>query len=390
MRLRFHFLLFLGAVVSALCAPALRADAPPSLQSNLMNPLISLNALFLGEASPDRAKTSYSPDSLSPGFFTKGSGPHDSLQLQEAELSVQSVVDSNFKLNANLTFANDGVSPEEVFATTTSLPEVQVKVGKFKSNFGKLGNIHLHMFPFILPALAYENTIGGEGFNGQGAEASWMTPLPWFLELTGGGFTGKNSADSQALDISGARRDDFAYVAHAKNFFDLGGDATLELGASALSGHTNVGETQRVTGFDLTVKDSPPQNVAGHNWIFQNEWLQKLTGTVKQQGGWYSSLQYRLGFAWWVGARTERTFRIPGDAYSATGTLDSGGNALYAATAGDERRHTLELAWAPGEFTVLLLDASYGDVRANGDTTPDRRILFQFNHTIGTHPAHNF
>jgi hypothetical protein len=386
--MRFPVLSFCIAVLTAMAVSTLRADAPPSLQSNLMNPLISLNALFLGTASPDSAKGSYAPDAANDGLFVRGVGTPDHFGLQEAELSVESVVDSYFKLNANLTFADDEVGPEEVFATTRSLPEVQVKVGKFKTAFGKLGNIHLHMFPFISAPMAYLDTIGSEGFNGEGAEASWMTPMPWFLELTGGGYSGEKPDDG-TVDWSGARKDDFVYLGRAKNFFDLGGDKSLEFGASALSGHTPVGETQRVVGFDLTVKNAPPRNVDAHTWVFQNEWLQKSTGTMKEQEGWYSSLQCRLGSAWWAGVRTERMFRVPDAAYVSTGTEESG-DPLYAGATGDERRQTVEIAWAPGEFTAIRADYSYGNIHSAGGDTLDRRFLIQFNHTIGTHPAHNF
>jgi hypothetical protein len=352
-----------------------------------MNPLISLNALFLGDASTDRAKGTYVP--ADGGFFTCSAGTHYHFGLQEAELGIESVVDSYFKLNANLTYADDEVGAEEVFATTRSLPQVQVKVGKFKTAFGKLGAIHLHMFPFISAPLVYENTIGSEGFNGEGVEAAWMTPAPWFLELTGGGYSSGKSDDG-SVDWSGARRDDFIYLGHLKNFFDLGADKSLELGASVLTGHTLVGETQRVGGFDLTVKNAPPSNSMGHTWIFQNEWLQKSTGTVKEQEGWYSSLKYRLGSDGWAGVRTERTIREADAAYIATGTLDASGESLYAGSTGDERRQTVEITWAPGEFTEIRADYSYGTVHSATGETLDRRFLLQFNHTIGTHPAHNY
>lgn len=378
--------LYLAALAFLGVSPA-RADAPPSLQSNLMNPLISLNALFLGDASTDRAKGTYVP--ADGGFFTCSAGTHYHFGLQEAELGIESVVDSYFKLNANLTYADDEVGAEEVFATTRSLPQVQVKVGKFKTAFGKLGAIHLHMFPFISAPLVYENTIGSEGFNGEGVEAAWMTPAPWFLELTGGGYSSGKSDDG-SVDWSGARRDDFIYLGHLKNFFDLGADKSLELGASVLTGHTLVGETQRVGGFDLTVKNAPPSNSMGHTWIFQNEWLQKSTGTVKEQEGWYSSLKYRLGSDGWAGVRTERTIREADAAYIATGTLDASGESLYAGSTGDERRQTVEITWAPGEFTEIRADYSYGTVHSATGETLDRRFLLQFNHTIGTHPAHNY
>ena len=34
------------------------------------------------------------------------------------------------------------------------------------------------------------NTIGNEGFKDAGLEVAWLTPLPWFAELTGGAYQG--------------------------------------------------------------------------------------------------------------------------------------------------------------------------------------------------------
>jgi hypothetical protein len=214
-----------------------------------------------------------------------------------------------------------------------------------------------------------------------------MTPLPWYLELTGGGY--KAQTTDGTMDLSGLRKDDFVYLAHMKNFFDLAGNASLEVGGSLLAGKTALGESQRTVGVDLTVKNAPPRNAPGH-WVFQNEWLQKSTGDVKQQEGFYSALQYRMASDWWLGARTERVIRESGTAYVAMGTQDANGQDLYEAATGDERRHTLELTWAPGEFTAIRADYSYGTIHSVDGRELDRRFLIQFNHTIGTHPAHNF
>jgi len=213
--------------------------------------------------------------------------------------------------------------------------------------------------------------------------------MPWFLEMTGGGYSAKAPGDG-TVDFSGARKDDFVYSARARNFLDLPRNASLEFGGSLLAGHTTVGAAQRVLGLDLTLKNAPPRNVKGHNWTLQGEWIRKSTGDTQEQEGWYSALQYRLGFGWWVGARTERVIRVQGAAFAPTLTVDSLGQDLYESVDASERRHTLELTWAKGEFTAIRVDASYGTVDSSAGTAVDRRFLLQFNHTIGTHPAHNF
>jgi hypothetical protein len=360
---------FLCFMLSVLGATPLMAESSSSLQSNLMNPLIGLTGMFLGEAASDEAASD---------------GARYHFGLQAAELTLESTVDSHFKLNANLVFADDEVGAEEVYATTRSLPQVTAKVGKFKASFGKLGALHAHAFPFISQAMAYENTLGAEGFNGGGVEASWMMPLPWFMELTGGVFSAMEQGESPR-DWSGARKDDFVYQARARNFFDIAKDATVECGASMLIGHSESGETQRVVGFDLTLKRAPALNRAGHPWNLQAEWLRKDLGVVREQEGWYSHLQYRIARSWWVGGRSERVWRLP-EAGWLIGEMDGEGLPLQ----GSEKRQTIELTWAPSEFTSIRADYSYASIATDAGRCLDRRVLVQFVHTIGTHPAHNY
>jgi len=341
-----------------------RAAAPASLQSNLMNPLIGLTGMCKGQAAKDLAREE---------------GGETSFGLQAAELTVESVVDPHFKLNANLVFAEEEVCAEEVYATTRSLPQVQGRIGKFKASFGKLGTVHAHAFPFILQALPYEATIGGEGFNGGGGEVSWMTPLPWFFELTTGVFSAVEQGETPR-DWSGARKDDLVYQVRARNFFDLSRDATLEVGSSLLSGHTAQGLSQRVVGIDLTFKHAPALNAGGHPWTFQSEWLRKDLGSSKEQEGWYTHLQYRLVKEWWLGARIERAYRLP--------TLDENGDK--SPFQGSALRRTMELTWAPSEFTSIRADFCHAVLGTEGGDRQDRRAVLQFVHTIGTHPAHSY
>ena len=77
------------------CMPGMAIAQTRSMYSNLANPSIGLNALFLGQAAPDLDQ------------------PYG-LDFQSAELSLISVVDPYWMLDANITFTPDEVDPEEV------------------------------------------------------------------------------------------------------------------------------------------------------------------------------------------------------------------------------------------------------------------------------------
>src|SRR5678810_273576 len=135
--------------------------------SNLANPAIGMNALFSAQAAPN----------LDHAY---------GLDFDEAEISLMSVVDPYWTLASNIVFAPDGVDPEEIWVRNTTIPGVQLKLGKLRASFGKHGLLHAHAFPFVQAPIVMANTIGEEGFKDPGLEAAWLTPLPWYAEVTGG------------------------------------------------------------------------------------------------------------------------------------------------------------------------------------------------------------
>src|SRR5207249_2077666 len=149
------------------------------------------------------------------------------MRFDEAEISLISVVDPNWTFTSNIVFTPNGVDPEEVWVRSTKIPSIQLKLGKIRGTFGKHGMLHTHAFPFIQAPIVMSNTIGGEGFKDAGLEASWLTPLPWFSELTGGIYQAVGPDDDHPLDLGSTRHDNVPYLGHFKNQFDLSGETTL-------------------------------------------------------------------------------------------------------------------------------------------------------------------
>src|SRR6266852_5320730 len=186
MRLRKFACLFAALV----CLPAIAiAQTPASMFSNLANPSIGMNALFSGQAAHN---------------LDQAYGLH----FDEAEISLISVVDPNWTLASNIVFLGDkSVDPEEVWVRSTSIPAIQLKLGQIRGTFGKHGLLHTHAFPFIEAPIVMANTIGHEGFKDAGMEAAWLTPLPWFSELTGGVYEGIAAGGDHPLDFRSTRHD---------------------------------------------------------------------------------------------------------------------------------------------------------------------------------------
>src|SRR5258707_7940023 len=166
--------------------------------STLENRAIGMNALFSGQ--DDR--------SLNQPY---------GLHFDEAEISVISVVDPYWTFTSNIVFLPDHtVDPEEVWVRSTNIPGIQLKLGKIRGTFGKHGLLHTHAFPFIQAPIVMGNTIGEEGFKDAGMEASWLTPLPWFSELTGGVYQARPEDDEHPLDFGSTAHDNVPYLGHLK------------------------------------------------------------------------------------------------------------------------------------------------------------------------------
>ena len=238
------------------CIPALATAQTSPMFSNLANPAIGMNALFSGQGAHNLD-----------GAY--------GLQFDEAEISLISVVDPYWTFTGNIVFAPEEVDPEEVWVRSTNIPSLQLKLGKLRGTFGKHGLLHTHAFPFVQAPIVMANTIGEEGFKDAGAEAAWLTPLPWFSELTGGVYQAIPADGGQPLDFGSTQHDNVPFLGHFKNQFDLNDATTLEIGQSLLQGRGTDEHRHAAYGADVTVRNVPPRSSNQHGWILQSEYLQK-------------------------------------------------------------------------------------------------------------------
>jgi hypothetical protein len=347
--------------------PGVAAAQTRSMFSNLANPAIGMNALFSWQAAHNLDE------------------PYN-IHFDEAEISLISTVDPYWTLVSNIVFTPDEVDPEEIWVRNTSIPSIGLKLGKLRGTFGKHGLLHTHAFPFVQAPIIMPNTIGEEGFKAAGMEASWLTPLPWFSELTGGIYQGSEPDDENPLDFGSTNHDNIPFLGHFKNQFDVNDATTLELGQSFLQGRGTDDHLHSALGADVTLRNVPPKNSNRKGWILQGEYIEKGSragGTYNQEShGWYASFQYRLSQIWWMGIRGEQAR----DSFTDF-LVDSAGDPI----AGKVTRGNINIAWTPSEFSFLRLEYSHSKADAGGGITPnDDRIMLQASYTIGYHPAHAY
>jgi hypothetical protein len=350
------------------CAPGPAFSQSRSIYSNLANPAIGMTALFAGQVAPDLDQ------------------PYG-LEFDSAEISLVSPVDQFWLITTNITFTPEEVDPEEVWARTMSIPDISLKVGKIRGTFGKHGLLHAHAFPFIQAPVIMANTIGGEGFKDAGLEASWLTPAPWYMELTGGAYQAMEAGEENPLDFGSSDHQNVPFGGHLKNTFDLNDETTLEFGLSGLSGKGADGWRHSAYGADLTVRNVPARASNRRGWILSAEYIGKGTdvdGTFQSEArGWFSSFQYRFSQHWWMGVRGEQDFDSHTDVLGET----PGGDPVT----GDVKRGSANVAWTPSEFSYVRLEYSYTKADdGRGFEPDDKRLMLQFQYVIGYHPAHAY
>src|SRR5215471_17117462 len=134
----------------------------------------------------------FNPDMAVIGNFLGAVGsntvaPQPALEMHEAELSFQAIVDPYARADFFLSMSPDSISIEEGFITFPTLPGgLLLKVGKMKAQFGKVNTMHSHVLPWADEPLIMTNLLGGEdGLNDSGMSLSKLILNPvLFLEAT--------------------------------------------------------------------------------------------------------------------------------------------------------------------------------------------------------------
>jgi hypothetical protein len=342
----------LEAAAPAAPAPAPTPAAPAAGASKIFNPDIAAIGNFVGAAGQ------------SPG------GGEPSLNMQEAELSFQAVVDPYARADFFVTLGPDEVALEEGYITFPTLPGgLLTKVGKMRDAFGKVNGQHPHTLPWIDRPLVSTNLTGGEdGLADAGISLARLIPIPGlFLEATGQVYEG-NSAIFQA-----PTRGDLAYVGHLRAYRDLGESTNIDLGGSIAYGHNGVtaDSTTRLLGVDATLRWKPLRRSIYTHFLARGEFVWSRAdadeGSFDAVGG-YGHLEYQFGRRWTAGLRYDNSERA-----QAPGLRDEAGSFI--------------LTYKPSEFS--LVRAQFRHTKP-GERDAVNELLFQFLFGIGAHGAHPF
>jgi hypothetical protein len=337
-------------------------------------------------ATQQRVAASANPDLSVIGDFRglyRSYGYHNlDAVLHETEFSFQSVVDPYARADFFYSIGEDEKTGtfsgeiEEGTLKTLSLPaHLQLKVGRFKQQIGRVNPVHGHALPFVDLPDAYVNFFGEEGLKGDGGSLSWLLPNHVFYqELT----VEATNVTPESPSFERSKKNNFLYLAHLKNFWDLSDNATLELGLSEVSGENLWQKMTNVSAVDLTYKWKPIRYNTYKSVTFQNEFYYSqaaLDSSRVNAIGFYSLLNVQVAKRTFIAGRYDYSNRP--------------NSAQFVQQAG-----SVTVGWYATEFQKIEVEGKY---TAMNEALPENNNEKQFVQAylrwifvIGSHGAHQY
>jgi hypothetical protein len=377
----------------------------PPASASAFNPALSL--ILQGgyyNSSQDPATRSIT------GFLGPGNLglPSRGFDVGETEISLSANVDHLFYGQATLSIANGSTDVEEAFFQTTALGHgLTITGARYFSAVGYWNAVHRHAWDFQDASLVQQSFLG-ENFKIDGVRASWIAPLPVYLEFGAEG--GKpvefpfpdsdhNSNGFQTWTLFAHVGDDIG-TSNSYRFGIWGMQAKNQVtdqpvAALDFTGVSNTltGGKTKLWGIDFIYKWAPNGDPSYRNFKLVAEWMRRsLDGTLTsdvdtgsftaKQSGWYVQGVYQFHPYWRVGLRYDQLDQGSYD-------LGSGlaGSPVLAPPDFTPKRWTAMADWSPSEFTRFRLQFNQ-DKSQQGIT--DNQWMLQYILSLGTHGAHRF
>jgi hypothetical protein len=184
------------------------------------------------------------------------------LQFQELELAISSYLNPFARADVILTLPGPDVEHsslgvEEMYASVVrGLPlDLNLRIGKYRAEFGKLNLMHPHAWPFISQPLSQKRFLGEEGLNDLGLSASLLLPTgDVYSKLTVDLLRGNSIAAGPGIADTTGASPYYATSSRLMAFFTLTDESDLETGVSLLTGIHDPYNRERFWYFNGDVK----------------------------------------------------------------------------------------------------------------------------------------
>ena len=286
--------------------------------------------------------------------------------LREMEMGLQSALDPFSRGKVFISFGREGVALEEGYMQWLNLPlNMNLKLGEYKTQFGKLNRYHDHALPQFERPLVLTNFFGLTSLKGFGIAANFLLPSitanvnEFDLEVITGGVD---------HSFTSGGKHNLIIVSHLKNFYDLNRSTYIELGLSGAYGKNDPEEKYRtlVGGLDLKLKWVPPERAKYRGIEWRTEFLysnKELPEGSINAWGFFSAVQCRLNARWIMSGRIDYS-QLPWDNEK------------------DEKGFAVCFDYWQSEFVFVRFQYTY--INRNFDET-DNRFIFQTNWAMGPH-----
>lgn len=318
--------------------------------------------------------------------------------LREGELTFFGQIDPYARAEVRIEAGQEerggeiSVTVSEANLTLTALPYgTQLKMGQMRNRFGLLNQLHSHDRPFTDDPNVLVQFFGPEGLREAGFEATWVPPLPFYVELLGGVFNGQNDGAFGRDQISNP-----LVTGRVRTFYDFEDWGAIQLGSSIAAGQTPEQKSSTILGFEAKYKYTPPgwQRAA---FSLLGEYLLSFRDVVVTDADGFDGTRHRNSQGFYVGGEIrpfnhgELSKWLLGFRYDRT---------QYPAASGRESAWQPFLAYYPSEFLRFRLGykqttrsqcCSYLDFQDNGGSAKQVSEYFlQATFIMGAHPADRF
>ncbi|MCF7837711.1 MAG: TonB-dependent receptor [Candidatus Marinimicrobia bacterium] len=346
-------------------------------------------------------------------------GFEEGFNLRHLELMFAADVDPYFKGWAIVAVEEHGAELEEAVIQTTGLPGgLQLKLGKFFSDFSRQNAMHAHEWNFVDLPLINQLLLGDHGLNEKGVQLSWLAPTPFFLTLGLEVLQGDNEnlfayvaeeedplpeRDDPRVFLGWAKVAPLLRGAHAVQLglfgargvhqeAHLGPDGADDPGSHWLDGH------QTLAGADIVYRYTPP-TAYGHHWLtleggylFREKDIELLAhnnperapllgnSLISKQDGLYVQGTYGFLPRWRAGLRGE-----------VVGLTNSDRKPDGATESHDPSyRASAMIDWTLTEFSRLRLQVNRGEYETHEGREAVTEGFVQAVFSLGAHGAHRF
>ncbi|MFH4796828.1 hypothetical protein WL058_06560 [Vibrio alginolyticus] len=376
-----------------------------------------LVSLVIGSifASPVFADTLSNPQIgvVVDGYYQDGqrhnSEREEGFGLGHTELNFSSNIDDKFygALTAVLESHGDEteLELEEAFIETLALPYgVNVRAGRFLSDFGYLNNQHMHTDSFVERPIAYRTFLGSHYYD-DGVRANIVLPTDLYVKFGVEALSGSKMSSVEDSSEVGV------YTTTLKLGSDFSESSSWQFGLSYLRnengkvkefedhdhGHEEEHEHDHhhgaaVTGANLYGADfvwkwAPDGNYKYSNFTLSAEYMQ-LDGVVDSKykndaespdnlSAYYVSGVYRFNPSWSTGLRYGEAESYDGHAH---------GDHMHFTELNDKEMDAM-IAWDSSHFGTIRAQYTRID---NQDSETDNVFTLQYVMTFGAHGAHAF